>query len=144
MILTKTNSVNRNLNNVFDEIFNTLPYNWTKETRNESHIPAVNITETATAYELELNAPGRNKEDFTISVDKGLLTISSEQKQEAENKDNKVVRKEFSFRSFKRSFSLDEKINAEAIGARYENGILKVTLPKKEEVKIAPKQIEIQ
>ena len=144
MILTKTNTVNRNLDNVFNEIFNTLPYNWNRDTRNDSFNPAVNIVETPTTYELELNAAGRNKEDFKISVDKGLLTISFDQKQEAENKDQKVVRKEFSLRSFKRSFSLDEKINAEAIVARYENGILKVTLPKKEEVKPTPKQIEIQ
>ena len=143
MILTKTNSVNRNLNNVFDEIFNTLPYTWNKDDRSDYSTP-VNITEAAQAYELELIAAGRNKEDFKISLDKGLLTISYEQKQDAENKENKTIRREFTLQSFKRSFTLDNKINAEGICARYENGILKVTLPKKEEVKVSPTKIAIQ
>lgn len=143
MILTKTNP-QRNLNTVFDEIFNTLPYSWNRDTRYDSSVPPVNITETTDSYNLDLSAPGRNKEDFKINIDKGLLTISVEQKNEGENKEQKVVRKEFSIRSFKRSFTLDEKIDAEGIAARYENGVLKVTLPKKEEVKATPKQIQIQ
>jgi HSP20 family protein len=80
--------------------------------------------------------PGRNKEDFKINVDKGLLTVSYEKKEEAETKEVKSIRKEFSFQSFKRSFSLDEKINAEGIEAKYENGILKVFLPKKKKLKL--------
>jgi HSP20 family protein len=104
----------------------------------------VNIYESECGYNLDFNVPGRNKEDFKINLDKGLLTVSYEKQEQAENKDVKSIRKEFSFQSFKRSFSLDEKINADGIEAKYENGVLKVYLPKKEEVKIAPKQISIQ
>lgn len=143
MIITKTRP-ERSINKVFDELFNGYPYNWNKEVRSESFTPSVNIAETVSAYLLEVNAPGRNKEEFKLNVENGLLTISYDQKQEAENKEFKIVRREFNYRSFKRSFSLDEKINAEAIEARYENGILKVTLPKKEEVKPAVTQIKIQ
>lgn len=143
MIVTKAFPVNKNLTNVFDELFNSLPSAWGNEVRSNSAV-AVNISESENGYNIEFNVPGRNKEDFKINVDKGLLTVSYEKKQENETKELKSVRKEFSFQSFKRSFTLDDKINAEGVEAKYENGILKVFLPKKEEVKIAPKQISIQ
>ncbi len=106
-------------------------------------MPSTNVYETTGAYQLEVNAPGRNKEDFKIEVDKGLLTISYEKKEESTTEGPKSIRREFSFNSFKRSFSLDEKIDATAIQAKYENGILKIELPKKAEAKIEPKQITI-
>ena len=126
--------------NIFDELFNSFPSNFATE---NSSVAPVNISENEQAYVLELNVPGRNKEDFKLNVENGLLTISYEKKAEAEDKAQKFVRKEFTFSSFKRSFSLDEKINADAIEAKYENGILTVTLPKKEEVKNSPKQISV-
>jgi HSP20 family protein len=127
--------------NVFDELFNSLPSNFATV---NSTVAPVNIAEDEQGFTLELNVPGRDKEDFKLNVENGLLTISYEKKEEAEKKAQKFVRKEFTYSSFKRSFTLDEKINAEAIGAKYENGILRITLPKKEEVKNAPKQISIQ
>lgn len=143
MIVTKAFPVNKNLTNVFDDLFNSLPSAWGNDVRSNATV-AVNINESDNGYNVEFNVPGRNKEDFKINVDNGLLTVSYEKKQETETKDVKSIRKEFSFHSFKRSFTLDEKINAEGIEAKYENGILRVFLPKKEEVKIAPKQISIQ
>lgn len=143
MILAKTYPANRNITNVFDELFHSFPATWGNDLRNNA-AALVNITEGDNGYNLEFNVPGRNKEDFKINIDKGLLTVSYEKKSEAETKELKSVRKEFSFQSFKRSFSLDEKINADGIEAKYENGILKVFLPKKEEVKIAPKEISVQ
>lgn len=134
--------VQKNLNSFFDEFFNELPA--FGKTVNNLFTPAANIIETADAYHVELNVPGRNKEDFSITVDKGLLTISYEKKEETKNEDLKVVRKEFSFQSFKRSFSLDDKINAEAIQAKYENGLLKLLLPKLTEEKQPVKKISIQ
>lgn len=134
--------VQKNLNSFFDEFFNELPA--FGKTVNNLFTPAANIIETADAYHVELNVPGRNKEDFSITVDKGLLTISYEKKEETKNEDLKVVRKEFSFQSFKRSFSLDDKINAEAIQAKYENGLLKLLLPKLTEEKQSVKNISIQ
>jgi len=143
MILTKAYPTNGHLNNLIDELFSAAPYNWAKE-KNNTTTPAVNILETAEGYHLELNVPGRAKEDFTINVENGVLTIGYEKKEQAENKDVKTIRREFSFGSFKRSFTLDEKIDAEGINARYENGLLKLFVPKKEEVKVVPKQIQVQ
>lgn len=133
-----------NLGNLFDELFNNFPVNWGRDMQTGLTTPPVNIHETNEGYHVELSAPGRNKEDFTVNVENGLLTISFEKKEETEQKTYKTIRKEFSYRSFKRSFNVDEKINAEAIQAKYENGVLKLFLPKKEEVKVAPKQITIQ
>ncbi len=143
MILTKTYPASKSLSNVFDELFNSFPVSWEDDVRNNSTAP-VNITEGDNGFNLDFNVPGRNKEDFKIQVDKGLLTVSYEKKEQPENKGSKSIRKEFSFDSFKRSFSLHEKINTDGIEAKYENGILKVFVPKKEDVKIAPKQISIQ
>ncbi len=143
MTLVKNN--NTPFVGLFDELFNQFPNTWGRDWQHEhSHAPAVNIYESNDAYLLELNAPGRNKEDFKVNIEKGLLTISYEKKENLEQKDQKTLRREFSYRSFKRSFSLDEKINAEGIQARYDNGVLKLTLPKKEEVKVSPKQITIE
>ena len=134
----------RTANNLFDELLNNFPATWEKGAG--LNLPATNIHETADAFHLELVAPGLKKEDFKISLEKGLLTISYEKKNESEteNKDYKTHRREFNFTSFKRSFSVDEKINAEAIEAKYNDGVLKLLLPKKEEVKALPKEIEIQ
>lgn len=129
---------------VFDELFNAFPASWGRDAQTGYPTASVNIHETEDAYHLELNAQGRKKEDFTIHVDKGLLTIGYEKKEESTEKVYKTIRKEFTYRSFKRSFSVDDKINTENIQARYEDGVLKVLLPKKDEVKIAPKQITIQ
>ena len=141
MIIKQTN---RNLNHVFDEIFNAFPSTWGSDNRNESIVPPVNIHETAEAYHLELNAPGRTKEDFKINLEKNILSISFEKQKEGEKEIYKTLKREFSLPGFKRSFSVDEKINSDEIKARYENGILNVLLPKKEEVIISPKQINIQ
>lgn len=141
MTLVKHNPAN--LGVLFEELFNGFPAQWGKDAHN-SFAPAVNIHETKEAYHVELSAPGRNKEDFKINVDKGLLTISFEKQAETENKEYKTIRKEFNYSSFKRSFSVDEKINTAGIQAKYENGILKVYLPKKEEVIAEPQQIAIQ
>ncbi|HMO32291.1 MAG TPA: Hsp20/alpha crystallin family protein [Lacibacter sp.] len=136
------NPVQKSINSLFDEFFNELPA-FGKTVQN-FFSPAVNIVETPDAYHLELMAPGRNKEDFTITVDKGNLTISYEKKAASESDGFKVVRREFAFESFKRSFTLDEKINAEGIQAKYENGLLKLLLPKQPEVTQPAKSINIQ
>lgn len=143
MTMVKLHSpAQKHINNIFDELFNELPA--FGKTVNNLFSPAVNILETSDAYHLEVNAPGRNKEDFIVSVDKGLLTISYEKKEETTNEDVKVVRREFNAQSFKRSFTVDEKINTETIQAKYENGLLKLLLPKKADVQQPVKKIHIQ
>jgi len=93
----------------------------------------VNIQETDKSYELHLVAPGIKKEDFKISLDKNVLNISLEQKEEnKDQQEGKWLRNEYRNRSFKRSFTLNDKIDATKISAKYADGILAVTLPKKE------------
>lgn len=130
----------RNYDALFNDFFN---FPLSNGTSTRSGVPA-NIFETENAYHLELNVPGRNKEDFNVSVDKNLLTITYENKEEKEVKDQKFVRREFRFENFTRSFSIDENINAENIEAKYENGLLKFTLPKAEIKKPQVKTIAIQ
>jgi HSP20 family protein len=105
----------------------------------------VNIKETENSYVLELVAPGLEKEDFKINLENNILTISGEKKtEEAGSENEKKIRKEYTFKSFKRSFSVDENIDAANIAAKYVNGVLTLNLPKKAEVKEAAKQITIQ
>ena len=136
--------LNRNLNVVFDEFFNALPQNWGRDFKETGHVAPTNIHETKDGYHLELLVPGRKKEDFKVNIENKILTISFEKPVETENKDYKTIKREFDFKNFKRSFNLDEKIKAEAIQAKYENGVLKFFLPKVEEVKVAATQISIQ
>jgi HSP20 family protein len=104
----------------------------------------VNIGKNDKGYKLEIIAPGFNKEDFTVNIENDLLTISAEKKAEEENKSEKQIRKEYKFQSFKRSFTLDEKIDTEKIEAKYDNGVLTLNLYNKAEVKAPVKQITIQ
>lgn len=142
MTLVKFNNhpVSKTIDTVFDELFNAIPGRW-----NEGfNVAPVNIHEASDGYHLELSAPGLNKEDFNVSVDKGLLTIGYEKKEEKETTGLKTVRREFSQRSFKRSFTVDELVDVDNIQAKYENGVLKLYLPKKEQAKNSPKQVSIQ
>lgn len=123
------------LPSVFEEFFKP---DWMGGTNlmgnaNMLSVPPVNIRETDTTYEVELSAPGKSKEDFNIDLDQNVLTISSEFKNENQTEDRKYTRREFSFSSFRRSFTLPETVNDDNITARYENGILMLTMPKKEE-----------
>lgn len=109
-------------------------------------IPAVNIRESEEEFEIQVAAPGMEKKDFDLSIENNTLSISADRKSENEEKDAKgrFTKREFSFSSFKRSFSLPDSVNDEHIKARYENGILKVEIPKKEEARPrSPRQITI-
>lgn len=97
--------------------------------------PAVNIKESEKGFEIEVAAPGLNKDDFSISLDKGLLTVSSETKKENNDESDNYMRKEFSFSTFRRSFSLPDSVDMDKIKARHENGILSIALPKIDEAK---------
>lgn len=104
----------------------------------------VNVVQSETGYRMEVVAPGFDKEAFKVEVEQNLLTISAEVKKVEERKEEKAVRNEYRYASFKRSFTLDENIDAENIAAEYKNGVLILNLPKKAEVKPATKNITIQ
>jgi HSP20 family protein len=132
---------------IFDDFFR--PWNeWFEGgglLRRTMNVPAVNITEQKDDYLVSLAAPGLKKEDFKIDVDGNMLTISSEKEDSREEKDKKFTRKEYSYSSFSRSFTLPEEINKEKIEARYEDGVLKISLPRREEAKTpSAKQIDVK
>lgn len=143
MTLVKVNNnAHKSLSNFVDEFFQGFPAGINRD--DSFGFPPVNIHETADAYHLELAAPGRVKEDFKLTVDNGQLVIVFEKKEETGSEDYKTIRKEFSFKPFKRSFNLDDRIEANAIQAKYENGVLKLLLPKKEQLRETAKQISVQ
>lgn len=114
---------------------------------NFESVPSVNIKEKDDKYMLEVAAPGMNKDEFDVAVDNNVLTITGnkeeEKKEEGENE--KWTRREFSYTSFKRSFQLPETIHAEKIDAEYKDGVLCISIPKKEEAKVKEaKRIKIK
>lgn len=104
----------------------------------------VNIKETDKAYELHLVAPGLKKEDFKLNLEQNILTVSFEKKEEANEQTEKWIRNEYHTRSFKRSFTLNEKANTSGITAKYEDGVLYVTIAKKETETQAAQQINVE
>lgn len=96
------------------------------------NVPAVNIAEQDNQYMVSMAAPGMKKEDFKIEVDGNQLTVSSENENSNEENNEKFTRKEYSYSSFSRSFTLPEEIKQENIEAKYEDGVLKISLPRKE------------
>jgi len=137
MTLVKRNY--NNWNNLFDDFFGGLLAN----ANNELNMPPVNIQENNDTFQIDVVAPGLQKQDFKVNIRDGVLTIAYEKASEEENKGEKMHRQEYVFKSFKRSFTVDEKVDADAVSAKYENGILQITLPKKEEIKLQPKEISI-
>lgn len=124
---------------LMNEIFRP---DWFGGMENARHVvPAVNIKENEKDFELELAVPGRKKDDFSIEVDKDVLTISSEVKSEENESEENYTRREFTYSSFKRAFTLPKTIDGEKIEATYENGLLKFVLPKKKEALPKPKRM---
>ncbi len=105
--------------------------------------PAVNVVESEDSFKVELAAPGFDKQDFVVNVENDFLTVTASRENKTEEKNERYTRREFSVASFKRSFKLPKTVNQEAIAAVYDNGILNVTLGKKEEAKPVVKTIQI-
>ncbi len=143
----KSNPVfaSRQLSSLLDDVFNSNFGNVSFNSHWPATVPSVNITENDDAFLLELAAPGLTKDDFNITLNNDQLEISVSQENKAEQKEEgQWYRKEFNFTSFKRSFHVNNTIDTESIIAEYLNGILTLTLPKKEEAKPkAPKTIAI-
>jgi len=106
-------------------------------------IPPANISETKEEFRVDLSAPGLTRNDFKIEVEDGTLTISSEKKEESKNDTENYKRREFSYNSFNRSFQLPENVKEDKISAKYDNGMLHISIPKKE-VSISKQKKEIQ
>jgi HSP20 family protein len=132
---------------LFDHFLASDLFDWSNRhfSNTETTLPSVNIKESTDEFEVELAAPGFIKDDFNIELNNDMLTISSEKKVENETSEGQqFARREFSYQSFSRSFTLPNTADSDKIKAKYENGILKVTIPKKEEAKPRPpKQIAI-
>lgn len=108
------------------------------------NMPSVNVIEGKDDFKIEVAAPGLNKEDFKIDLDNNVLTITSEKEEKNEDENQRYMRREFSYSSFKRSFSMPQSVDASNIKATHNNGVLTITVPKREEAKERPpKQIEI-
>ena len=142
MSITKWNNRNGGMTNLFDDFFSKDLWNWglANSSTTNTTLPAVNIRETAEHFEVEMAAPGMNKEDFKIELEGNELRITSEKEQENEMKEGeRYTRREFSYQSFQRSFTLPkEVVDVEQIHAKYENGVLRLLIPKKEEAKQKP------
>lgn len=147
MTLVKFNSDKNNnqrglvpaFNDVFDSIFTDSFFNG----RNTTMVPAVNICEAADHFHIELAAPGLTKEDFRINLERNMLSIAVEKEGTTNEEGKQFTRKEFSYRSFVRSFSLPDTADQNSIEAKYEAGVLTVSISKKEEAKMQSRQISI-
>jgi HSP20 family protein len=132
----------------FDRFFGNELFDWSSRNFSNTNttLPSVNIKESSNEFEVEVAAPGLTKNDFKIELNQNLLTVSSEKEVENETKeDQQFTQREFSYQSFSRSFTLPHTVENDKISAKYENGILKVVIPKKEEAKARPvKIIEIK
>lgn len=127
----------------FNDIFESVLADTFFSERRAASVPAVNISESAEEYQIELAAPGLKKEDFKVSVERDMLSISTQDIGESSSAGKIYNRREYSFSAFTRSFTLPEIADVERIQASYTDGVLKLILPKKVEAKAVSRQIEI-
>ncbi|WP_259069542.1 Hsp20/alpha crystallin family protein [Mucilaginibacter sp. X4EP1] len=136
----KNHAVNPFFSDVFDSILNDSFLGDKLATR----VPAVNISETESQFHIELAVPGLKKEDFKINLDKNILAVSADKKVENVEEGKKFSKREYSYNSFTRSFTLPEVADAAKIEAEYADGILKLNVAKKEEAKIQTREITVK
>ena len=125
----------------FDDFFSRELFNWGNDnfSTTGTTVPAVNVRETPDAFEVEVAAPGMTRDDFRITLDGNLLTIASQKEQSDERKEGQFTRREFSYQAFQRTLQLPkEVVDDEKINARYDNGLLLLTIPKKEDARQKP------
>jgi len=132
---------------LFDDFFGRELFNWGNNnySATSTTVPLVNIRETGDNFDVEMAAPGMDKSDFKVELDGNMLTISSQKEHQQESDQDGYSRREFSYQSFQRSFVLPKDVvDVEHIAAKYENGLLHLTIPKREQAKQkAPRLIEI-
>jgi HSP20 family protein len=143
MTLVKFNNGQKNavrFSDVFDSLINDSILN----DRFVTKTPAVNIAETENEFDIELAVPGLKKEDFKINLDKNVLSVSAEKKVENVEEGKKYSKREYSYNSFIRSFTLPESADYSKINAEYADGILKLSVAKKEEAKFQSREIAVK
>jgi len=136
----RSNTLLPGFNDVFESIFNDTFFNDRMITR----VPAVNISESENNYHIELAAPGLKKEDFKLNLDRNQLSISVEQSADHQDEQKNYNKREYSYSSFVRSFTLPESADDSQINATYTDGILRIDIAKREEAKAVRRQIEIK
>jgi len=136
----KNYAVNPFLNDVFGSIINDTFLN----DKLVSRTPGVNIIETENEFHIELAAPGLKKEDFKINLDKNTLSVSTEKKDEKVEEGKKISKREYNYNGFVRSFTLPETVDHSKIDAEYVDGILKLTVAKREEAKFQTREIAVK
>lgn len=133
----------KHLSHLIDDFF-TSGFNDIFDKDFSKKIPSTNILEKDNSFIIELAAPGLKKDDFKINIENNQLLISTEKKEEKTESSEKYTRREFNYTSFKKSFHLSKEIDRDKIGAKYEDGILRLTLEKKEEAKVKePRHIKV-
>lgn len=145
MTLVKfNNGQKREVNPWFNDVFDSLINDSRLADRFVNKVPAVNIAETENEFHIELAVPGLKKEDFKISLDKNILSVSAEKKTENVDESKKYSKREYSYNSFARSFTLPETADYAKIDAEYTDGVLKLNVAKKEEAKIQSREISVK
>ncbi len=135
---------NHAVNPFFSDVYNSILNDSFFSEKLSNRVPAVNVAETENEFQIELAAPGLKKEDFKISLDKNVLTVSADKKVENVEEGKKFSKREYSYNSFSRSFTLPEVADQTKIEAEYIDGILKLNVGKKEEAKIQTREIAVK
>lgn len=152
LIVKRNGSLLNQLPTMFDDFLNRDLFNWNSSNFSNTNttIPAINVKETADSYEVEVAAPGMSKKDFKVQLEGNVLTISSEknvdnEQQDGDKENTRYSLREFSYESFTRTFTLQKDVvDTENIAARYEDGVLRLSIPKQETAKKQqPRMIDI-
>ncbi|RCH55229.1 Hsp20/alpha crystallin family protein [Mucilaginibacter hurinus] len=146
MTLVKFNNPKKSfaVNPFFNDVFDSILHDQFVSDKLATRVPVVNISENDSEFHIELAVPGLKKEDFKINLDKNVLSISADKKTDNAEDTKKYSKREYSYNSFVRSFTLPETVDHGKIEADYTDGILKLTVPKKEEAKIQSREIAIK
>ena len=145
MTLVKfNNGLKNNAHPFFNDVFDSLLNDSFIGDKLVARVPAVNIAENDNEFHIELAVPGLKKEDFKINLDKNILTVSAEKKSENAEETKKFSKREYSYNSFVRSFTLPDSVDHSKIEAGYTDGILKLTVAKREEAKFQSREIAIK
>ena len=146
MTLVKFNNGQKNysVNPFFNDVFDTILNDRFLGGRQAAQVPAVNIAETENEFHIELAVPGLKKEDFKINLEKNVLSVSAQKKEENVEEGKKFSKREYNYSSFTRSFTLPETVDHSKIDAEYVDGILKLNVAKREEAKIQTREIAVK